>query len=149
MPKPSTPTTTTTKDKDKPRKSSGSISTPKKSPLKSSNSQEGWWEADEILDQKGKRYLVSWVGTNPETGRAYSPTWVYSLLLCRCVLRCFNCEDHRWLAWRNPRRIVIGNFSIGGDIKRELRRNRNGRVQVGKALQVNFELLLLPSQVLP
>jgi len=89
MPKPSTPTT---KDKDKPRKSSGSISTPKKSPLKSS--QEGWWEADEILDQKGKRFLVSWVGTNPETGRGYSPTWVYSLFVCAAVVilqLCFNC----------------------------------------------------------
>ena len=41
-----------------------------------SSSQEAYWEAVEILDQKGDQFLVSWAGTNPETGKQWEPTWV-------------------------------------------------------------------------
>jgi len=34
------------------------------------------WEALEILDKKGNKYLVAWAGTDPDTGRPYEPTWV-------------------------------------------------------------------------
>lgn len=35
-----------------------------------------FWEAIEILDQKGPLYLVAWAGTDPDTGKQYDPTWV-------------------------------------------------------------------------
>lgn len=62
MPKTSTPTTN--------RKPSGHLSTPRDS------SQESWWEAIDIIDQKGDRYLISWAGINPNTGKQWEPTWV-------------------------------------------------------------------------
>jgi hypothetical protein len=53
------------------RKTSGSTSTPQKS-----SSQKSYYEAINILDQKGDRYLVSWSGIDPNTGKPWEPTWV-------------------------------------------------------------------------
>lgn len=42
------------------------------------SSEEGWFEAIEILAQKGNKYQVSWLGTDPATGKQWEPTWVAS-----------------------------------------------------------------------
>lgn len=37
--------------------------------------QDGYWPALEILNERKRDYLVNWDGINPETGRAWSPSW--------------------------------------------------------------------------
>ena len=39
-------------------------------------SEEGWYEVEDILDQKGNQFFVSWVGNDPVTGQRYEPSWV-------------------------------------------------------------------------
>jgi hypothetical protein len=90
MPKHSTPTANL--------KTSGSTSTPTKS-----SSQDNYWEAIEILDQKGDQFLVSWAGIDPETGKQWEPTWVRILAVS-------------WADNRNHEKIVQGLFSKPGDL---------------------------------
>jgi hypothetical protein len=42
-----------------------------------SSTQENWFEALEIIAQKGNKYEVSWAGIDPSTGKQWKPTWVY------------------------------------------------------------------------
>lgn len=37
--------------------------------------EDGYWPALEILGEKKHDYLVNWDGINPETGRAWTPSW--------------------------------------------------------------------------
>lgn len=39
------------------------------------SSEDGYWPALEILSEKKHDYLVNWDGINPETGRAWTPSW--------------------------------------------------------------------------
>ncbi|KZV78108.1 hypothetical protein EXIGLDRAFT_634587 [Exidia glandulosa HHB12029] len=34
------------------------------------------WDAIEILDERGREYLINWDGTDPATGKQWEPTWV-------------------------------------------------------------------------
>jgi len=36
---------------------------------------EGWFEAVEILNEERGKFLISWAGTDPATGRPYEPSW--------------------------------------------------------------------------
>src|SRR5208282_6628956 len=74
MPKRSSPTSN--------RKTSGAT--------QESSSQEGWYEAIEIIDYDPKSdrpYLVRWAGIDPDTGKTYEPSWVNHAsglqLICR------------------------------------------------------------------
>lgn len=63
-----------------PKPSSPTISNKPSDPVaaqdqQETSSQETWWEAVEILDQKGDRYLISWAGVD-KNGNPYEPTWV-------------------------------------------------------------------------
>lgn len=63
MPKRSSPTSN--------RKTSGVTQGP--------SSQEGWYEAIEIIEHDPNRdrpYLVRWAGIDPDTGKTYEPSWV-------------------------------------------------------------------------
>ena len=44
---------------------------------KNSSPQDHWFEAIEILDKDGDKFLVSWAGTDPITGKKWEPTWVH------------------------------------------------------------------------
>jgi hypothetical protein len=37
--------------------------------------EDGYWPALEILNERKHDYLVHWDGVNPETGRAWTPSW--------------------------------------------------------------------------
>lgn len=37
--------------------------------------EDGYWPALEILNERKRDYLVNWDGIDPETGRAWSPSW--------------------------------------------------------------------------
>lgn len=37
--------------------------------------EDGYWPALEILKERKYTYLVEWDGINPETGKAWEPTW--------------------------------------------------------------------------
>jgi len=37
--------------------------------------EDGYWPALEILGERKHEYLVNWDGTDPETGRPWSPSW--------------------------------------------------------------------------
>lgn len=53
------------------RKTSGTV--------QGSSSQEGWYEAIEIIEydpQSDRPYLVRWAGIDPATGKTYEPSWV-------------------------------------------------------------------------
>lgn len=36
---------------------------------------DGYWPAIEILNERKHDYLVNWDGINPDTGRAWTPSW--------------------------------------------------------------------------
>lgn len=38
-------------------------------------SEDGYWPALEILNERRHDYLVNWDGIDPETGRAWTPSW--------------------------------------------------------------------------
>ena len=38
-------------------------------------SEDGYWPALEILGERKHDYLVNWDGIDPETGRAWTPSW--------------------------------------------------------------------------
>ncbi|KAA1089177.1 hypothetical protein PGT21_009228 [Puccinia graminis f. sp. tritici] len=40
-----------------------------------SSSQETEWEAIEILKERGGKYYIRWAGIDPETNKAWKPTW--------------------------------------------------------------------------
>lgn len=37
--------------------------------------EDGYWPALEILNERKHDYLVNWDGIDPETGRAWTPSW--------------------------------------------------------------------------
>lgn len=37
--------------------------------------EDGYWPALEILNERKRDYLVLWDGTDPETGKAWEPSW--------------------------------------------------------------------------
>ena len=37
--------------------------------------EDGYWPALEVLNERKHDYLVNWDGINPETGRAWTPSW--------------------------------------------------------------------------
>jgi hypothetical protein len=37
--------------------------------------EDGYWPALEILGERKRDYLVNWDGIDPETGRAWAPSW--------------------------------------------------------------------------
>lgn len=37
--------------------------------------EDGYWPALEILNERKYDYLVNWDGIDPETGRAWTPSW--------------------------------------------------------------------------
>jgi len=37
--------------------------------------EDGYWPALEILNERKHDYLVDWDGINPQTGRAWTPSW--------------------------------------------------------------------------
>jgi len=56
--------------------SSSAPKTTSSSTTQDSSLDGNWFEAIEILDQKGSKYLVSWAGIDPDTGKQWKPTWV-------------------------------------------------------------------------
>ena len=34
-----------------------------------------WWAAERIIAEKGNKFRIEWVGTNPQTGEPWEPTW--------------------------------------------------------------------------
>jgi len=44
---------------------------------KDSFSQNKWSEAIQIIDENGDKFLVSWAGIDPSTGKEWKPTWVH------------------------------------------------------------------------
>ena len=45
---------------------------------KDSYPKNNWFEATEILAEDGDKFLVSWAGMDPATGKKWEPTWVYT-----------------------------------------------------------------------
>jgi hypothetical protein len=59
-----------------PKPSTSTDDKPSGSTAQDLSSQDDYWEAIEILDQKGGKYLVSWAGIDSATGKQWDPTWV-------------------------------------------------------------------------
>ena len=72
--------------------------------------EDGYWPALEILNERKRDYLVNWDGINPETGRAWSPSWTKKAEVTEDLIEVW--ETKKAAKKKNKRRGVLGSARL-------------------------------------
>jgi len=72
--------------------------------------EDGYWPALEILNERKHDYLVNWDGTDPETGRAWPPSWTRKTEVTDDLIEVW--EVKKAAKKRKGRRGVLGSVWV-------------------------------------
>jgi hypothetical protein len=73
--------------------------------------EDGYWPALEILSERRHDYLVNWDGINPETGRAWTPSWTRKTEVTEDLIEAW--ETKKATKKKNSRRGVLESARLG------------------------------------
>lgn len=73
--------------------------------------EDGYWPALEILSERKRDYLVNWDGINPETGRAWTPSWTAKSEVTEDLIEAW--ETKKVAKKKNNRRGVLESARLG------------------------------------
>lgn len=72
--------------------------------------EDGYWPAIEILKERKHDYLVNWDGINPETGRAWTPSWTGKSEVTEDLIEAW--EAIKYATRKNTRRSVFDSVRL-------------------------------------
>lgn len=75
--------------------------------------EDGYWPALEILNERKNDYLVNWDGINPETGRAWTPSWTGKSEVTEDLVEAWDAK--KATKKKNNRRGVPGSALLWGE----------------------------------
>ena len=72
--------------------------------------EDGYWPALEILNERKYDYLVNWDGIDPETGKAWTPSWTRKTEVTEDLIEVW--EAKKAAKKKNKRRGVLGSARL-------------------------------------
>jgi hypothetical protein len=72
--------------------------------------EDGYWPAIEILKERKHDYLVNWDGIDPETGRAWTPSWTNKAVVTEDLIEVW--EAKKAAKKKNNRRGMLGSVRL-------------------------------------